>query len=145
MTENETSACLNRDVVTFSNDAIFRIDIDQSGLVSGDFRLIKIRKSGDDEDVTGARISRCRTIDRDNAGATFTPNRVGRKTGAVVDVPDVDTLVNEDVGSVQKVFINRAGAFVIEVNAGCRDAMKLGFEQDSLHDFYDRSEKIEGF
>ena len=37
VTENEISACLNRDVVTFANDAIFRIDVDQSGLVSGDF------------------------------------------------------------------------------------------------------------
>ena len=37
VTENEISTGLNRDVVTFADDAIFRIDVDQSGLVSGDF------------------------------------------------------------------------------------------------------------
>ncbi len=52
---------------------------------------------------------------------------------AIVDVPDVDLFVLGNVGGLEQVFINGAGAFVVQFTVGDADAMDLGFEQGTEH------------
>jgi hypothetical protein len=45
----------------------------------------------------------------------------------------VDLLVFGNVGGFQQVFINRAGAFVMQLALGDGDAVDFGFEQRAEH------------
>jgi hypothetical protein len=77
-----------------------------------------------------------RSIHRDDAAAALALDGVGDEAFAVVDVPDVDLLVLGDVGGVQQVFVDGAGAFVVEFAVRDAGAVDLGFEQGSEHGFW---------
>ena len=68
-----------------------------------------------------------------NAGAALAADRVGHEALAVVDVPDVDLLVLGHAGGVEQVFVDGAGAFVVQFAVGDRDTVDLGLEQSAEH------------
>ena len=47
----------------------------------------------------------------------------------------MDLFVFDNIGGVQQVFINRAGAFVVQLALRGLDAVNLGFEQGAEHGF----------
>ena len=53
------------------------------------------------------------TIDRDDAATALGPYRIGNETLAVVDIPDMHSLVLTNVGGVQQVFVDGAVAPVL--------------------------------
>ena len=75
-------------------------------------------EGGDDNQITHRSPARGRAIDRDDAAAALGADRVSDETFAVVDVPDMDLFVFANIGSVQQVFVDGAGAFVVEFAVG---------------------------
>lgn len=61
-----------------------------------------------DDKITNARPSCCRSVDGNHTAATFPPDGIGHKPFTVVDVPDMDLFVLEDIGCIKKVFIDGA-------------------------------------
>lgn len=55
-------------------------------------------------------------------------------TLTVVDVPDVDLFVRNQIGRVQQVSINGTHALQVHLAVGYAGAMDLRFEKSSVHD-----------
>ena len=82
---------------------------------------------------TGCGAARSGSVDGNHAAAAFALDGVGHKTLAVVDVPDMDLFVFSNIGGVQQVFINGAGAFVVQLALGGLDAVDFGLQQGAEH------------
>ena len=58
---------------------------------------------------------------------------IGDEAFAVVDVPDMDLFVLTNVGGIKQVFVDGAGAFVMELALGRGNAVDLGFQEGAEH------------
>jgi hypothetical protein len=77
--------------------------------------FMHLRERSNDQQVAHAGTTCSRAVDRNHARTTLAFDGVGDEAFAVVDVPDVDLFVLTDVGGVQQVFVDGAGAFVMEL------------------------------
>lgn len=118
---------LRRDLGADALDAVFVVHIDQRRLEISQFYLVVLAVGGDDEDVADGRFARGGTVDGDHAATALTADGVGGEAFAVVDIVDLDALVLFDVGGVEKVFVDRARAFVFEFRCGDSNAVELRF------------------
>ena len=109
------------------------VDEDQLRLVLGHVFLVNLGKSRNDEQIAHAGATCCGAVDGNHAAATLALDSVGHKAFAVVDIPDMDLFVFGNIGSVQQVFINGAGAFVVQLALGGLDAVNLGLQQGAEH------------
>jgi uncharacterized LabA/DUF88 family protein len=116
-----------------ADDAVLSVHVDQFRRVLGEFDFVVHREAGDDQDVTRRGAARCRAIHRDDARAALGAQRVGRETLAVVDVPDVDLFVLANVRRIQKVFVNGARTFIVELGVCGADAVQLRLQHCPLH------------
>ncbi len=89
---------------------VLKVDKHQLGRNASDFFGVKLRKRGNDDQVTDRCAPGALALDRNDAAAAMRAYGVGDETLAVVDVPDVSLLVFTDVAGVQQVFVNRARA-----------------------------------
>jgi len=87
----------------------------------------------DDEQVAHAGAACGRAVHRDHAAAALALDGVGDEAFAVVDVPDVNLFVFADVGGVEQVFVDGAGAFVVQFALRGGHAVDLGLEQGAVH------------
>gem|GEM_PF-33872 len=106
---------------------------DQLGPVLGHVGLMHLGKGRNDQQITHGSTARGRAVDRDHAAAALALDGIGDEALAVVDVPDVHLLVLDDVGGVQQVLVDRAGAFIVQLALCGLDAVDLGFEQGAEH------------
>ncbi|MNR68220.1 hypothetical protein D3C85_1926490 [compost metagenome] len=65
-------------------------------------------EGGDDDQVAHSGAACGRSVHGNHAGAALALDRVGGEALAVVDVPDVDLFVLDDVGRFQQVLVNGA-------------------------------------
>jgi hypothetical protein len=85
--------------------------------------FMHLRERRNDQQVTHAGSACGRPVDRNHARAALAFDGVGDEAFAVVDVPDVDLFVLTNVSGVQQVFIDGAGALVMELAlTGCETA-----------------------
>src|SRR5512145_3209823 len=124
---------LHRNVAALFLDAVVVIDENQLGLETLALCFRHLGEGGDDEQVAHGGAARGRAVDRDDAGAAFAADGVGDETLAIVDVPDVNLFVLHQVGGGQQVFVDGAGAFVMQLAVGDGGAVDLGFEQGAVH------------
>jgi hypothetical protein len=87
----------------------------QLRLMGGHLVFMHLCERRNDQQVTHTGAACGRAVDRNHARATLAFDGVGDEAFAVVDVPDVDLFVLTNVGGVQQVFIDGAGALVMEL------------------------------
>ena len=92
-----------------------------------------LRKSRNDEQVAHRSTARRRAIHRNHAAAALALDGIGDKALTVVDVPDVDLLVLGNIGGIQQIFIDRAGALVVQLTLRGLDPVNLGFQKRAEH------------
>ncbi len=80
-----------------------------------DIAFMHLRKSRNDEQTAHRSTARRRAIHRNHAAAALALDGIGDKALTVVDVPDVDLLVLGNIGGIQQIFIDRAGALVVQL------------------------------
>ena len=81
----------------------------------------------------GLGLVRRRAIHGNHPGTALGANRVSGETLAIGDVVYIDLLIFPDVGSIQQIVIDRAGAFVMQLGVRDMHPVQLGFKHDSLH------------
>src|SRR3954447_3810050 len=72
-------------------------------------------------------------VDLHRAGTGLAVDHVGDETGAVVDVPNVDLLVGDQVGAGHQLGVDGDAADVIHIAVGHRRPVDLGLEHLPLH------------
>ena len=88
-------------------DVVVWVDKHKLGRRTSDIFVVKLRKRGNDYQVTYRRALGCEAIDRNDAATAFGLNRVSHQAFTVVEVPDVNLLVFANVDGIQQVFVNR--------------------------------------
>ena len=86
----------------------------QLRFMAGHLVFVHLRERRNDQQVTHAGAACGRNVDRNHVRATLAFDGVGDEAFAVVDVPDVDVFVLTNVGGVEQVFIDCAGAFIMQ-------------------------------
>ena len=132
------SQALGWHLVTQLGLAVFVVNKHQLGLMPCHLVVVHLGKGRDDDQVAGSGAACDRAVDRNHAGAAFTLDGVGDKTLAVVDVPDVDLLVLGDVGRVEQVFIDGAGAFIVQFAVGYCGTADLGLDLNRVRNMVGR-------
>jgi hypothetical protein len=116
---------LRRDMRAQLDLAVVLVHEHQLRLVRGDFAGFQLHEGSDDYQVALGGTARGRAVHGNHAAATLALDGVGGEAFAVVDVPDVDLLEFADAGSFQQVFVDGAGAFVVQFAVGNGGAMDL--------------------
>src|SRR5262245_54093421 len=84
-------------------DAVLRVDADHDRLPGPGLGLVyRLGERGDDDDVAGLGVARSGSVDADDARARVTWQSVGLQATPVAGVPDVNTLVRQDVRCLQQ-------------------------------------------
>ena len=104
-------------------DVVFLIDVDQLRLEVGQFDLVVIRVSRDDQNIAHRRFARRRPVDGNHAGAFLAANGIGGETLAIVDVVDFDFFLFTNIRGIQQELIDRAGAFIFKLRGGDADTV----------------------
>lgn len=104
---------------------VVRVDEHQLGNVVCYLVFVDLGKGRDDDQIAIRGTACGRAIHRNHACPTLTANGVGDEALAVVDVPDVNLLVLCDVGSIKQVFVDGAGALVVQLALGDSDTVNL--------------------
>ena len=124
---------LRRHMVAQAHLLVVFIYKHQLWLMANHMVFMHLRERRNDQQLAHAGTTCGRAVDRNHARAAFAFDGVGDEAFAVVDVPDVDLFVLTNVGGVQQVFVDGAGAFVMELALGGGDAVDFGFEQGAKH------------
>ena len=79
----------------------------------------------DDYQVAWLTKMGCGPIDANHAGTTWSFDRICGKPVSIGNVINLDPLMNQDAGSIQKIAIYGNGTFIIKVCFGHRCAMEF--------------------
>ena len=85
--------------------------------------------------ITSHRVNevRRRAVDADDARAGVAANRVGLEPRTARHVPDVHSLVGQDIGRFHEVGVDGNRPLVVDVGLRHAGAMDLRFEQRATH------------
>ncbi len=89
-------------MVAQSGLAVVAIDKHELGLVRGDLVFGHLGKGRNDEQVAHGGVACSRAVDRDHAAAALALDGIGDEALAVVDVPDMDLFVFDQVGGIEQ-------------------------------------------
>ena len=128
--ESSTSGWLSTATV-----AVVVVDVDDDRRVGLEVALVVGAEGGDDDLVAGPGQVGGGAVDLHRARARLAVDHVGDEAGAVVDVPDVDLLVGDQVGARHQLGVDRDAADVVDVAVGHRRPVDLGLEHLPLHQF----------
>ncbi len=126
--ESSTSGWLSTATI-----ALLVVDVDDDRRVGLEVALVVGAEGGDDDLVAGPGQVGGGAVDLHRAGAGLAVDHVGDEAGAVVDVPDVDLLVGDQVGAGHQLGVDRDAADVVDVAVGHRRPVDLGLEHLPLH------------
>lgn len=72
----------------------------------------------DNQQIADAGAAGRRAVDGNNARAAFGGDGVGRKTLTVINVINIDSFIFQNAGGIQKILVDGAGAFIMQVCLG---------------------------
>ena len=124
---NCRSGNLHRDAVSAMGYVIVFVEIHQPGPEVDHFLLAQDRIGTDDDSVSGPGFMRRRTVDGHHTRSTRGANRISRKAFAIVNVINLDLLILMNTGSLEQIFINGTGPFVLKLGMSDAGAMQFGF------------------
>src|SRR5882757_2591172 len=107
--------------------------MDDHGRVALEVLLVERAEAGDDHLVAGPDQAGGGAVHLHRAGSLLALDRVGDEAGAVVDVPDVHLLVDEQVRLPHQLGIEGDAADVVDVTVRDRRAVNLRLEHLTLH------------
>ena len=119
-----------------AGDLVRVVDVDDDRRVGLEVALVVGGERGDDHLVALVDEQRGGAVHLDLARAGLALDRVGDEARAVVDVPDVYLLVDEQVGLAHQLGVDRDRADVVGVAPGHRRPVDLRFQHLSLHRFF---------
>ena len=120
-------------VAVDGDDRVVLVDVDDDRRVGLEVALVVGAEGGDDDLVAGAGQVGGGAVDLHRARAGLAVDHVGDEAGAVVDVPDVDLLVGDQVRAGHQLGVDRDAADVVDVAVGHRRPVDLGLEHLPLH------------
>jgi hypothetical protein len=128
------SGSLYRYLVALSDDAVVLVHVDENRSVFLKFKFGVHGITGDDENIARLGLVCRRAIHGYHARTSLGPNGVRGETLAIGDVVNIDLLILLDIGCIQQIIVNRAGAFVMQLGVRDMHPVQLGFKHDSLHE-----------
>jgi hypothetical protein len=87
---------------------------------------VHFAKGGEDDKVTGRIVVGGGAIDTDHARTSRARDGIGDNARALVDVPDVQLLMRQDIGRLHQCSIDRTTALVVQVGMGDAGAVNFG-------------------
>ena len=115
------------------DDLVLVVDVDDDRRVGLQVALVVGAEGGDDDLVARPGQVGRGAVDLHRARAGLAVDHVGDEAGAVVDVPDVDLLVGDQVGAGHQLGVDGDAADVVHVAVGHRCPVDLGLEHLPLH------------
>ena len=98
------------------------------GLVLFDHFFIDVTKTGNDNDIADLHMMSGCPIDANNARTRLGwRHDISHETVAIGHIPNVYLFVLKKLRSIENVFIDSDGAFVINIRVGNRGAVNFGF------------------
>ena len=117
------------------NDLVLVVDVDDDRRVSLEVALIVGPKGSDDDLVARPGQVGGGAVDLHRARAGLAVDHVGDEAGTIVDVPDVNLLVGDQVRGGHQLGVDSDAADVVDVTIGHRRPVDLGLEHLPLHQF----------
>src|SRR4051794_7759718 len=107
--------------------------MDDDGGIALEVLLVERGEAGDDDLVAGAHQAGGGAIHLHRARSLLALDRVGHEPGTIVDVPDVNLLVDQQVRLPHQLGIQGDAADVVDVTVRDRRAMDLRLDHLTLH------------
>src|SRR5450759_3930392 len=124
---------LHRDLIALRDDAVVLVHVDELRVIFLQFDFVIHGIAGDDDDVARAGLMRRRAIHGNHAGTALRADSVSGETFTIGDIVNIDLLIFPDIGSIEQIVVDRAGALVMQLGVRDMHSVQLGFKHDSLH------------
>src|SRR5450830_308062 len=100
------------------NSPILSVDEDNRGLKCTSFITVEVGVSNDNDLVSGQRQTRSSSIKADDPRTGRSLNHVSRESGTCINIVNIDSLIDEESGSLNQIAINRNRSLIMQVRLG---------------------------